>query len=70
MNPKEKAKELVDKFYNVDVISDNMMSSCSIDAKQCALISVNEIIELDVWNCFNKEMLEYWQEVKNKIENL
>lgn len=70
MNPKEKAKELVDKFYNVDVISADMMSSCSIDAKQCALISVNEIIELDVWNCFNKEMLEYWQEVKNKIENL
>ena len=70
MNQKEKAKELVDKFYNVDIISADMMSSCNIDAKQCALISVNEIIELDVWNCFNKEMLEYWQEVKNEIENL
>ena len=70
INFKEKAKELVDKFYNVDVISADMMSSCGIDAKQCALISVNEIIELDVWNCFNKEILEYWQEVKKEIENI
>ena len=70
MNQKEKAKELVDKFYNVDIISADMMSSCNIDAKQCALISVNEIIELDVWNCFNKEILEYWEEVKNEIEKL
>lgn len=35
-----------------------------------SIIDDNEIIELDVWNCFNKEILEYWQEVKNEIENI
>ena len=62
INFKEKAKELFTKF------SGNTVHFYS--AKQCALISVNEIIELDVWNCFNKEILEYWQEVKKEIESI
>ena len=74
MNPKEKAKELVDKFYNVDIISADMMSSCSIDAKQCALISVIEIINnlnyLENIKNMNDLNFEYWQEVYQEIEKL
>ena len=63
MTPKEKAYEVFEKFWLLDCTTEEI-------AKQCALISVNEIIELDVWNCFNKEILEYWQEVKNEIESI
>ena len=62
ISPQEKAEELFTKF------SGNTVHFYS--AKQCALISVNEIIELDVWNCFNKEILEYWLEVKKEIESM
>ena len=69
MIPKEKAKYLVDKFYDVDVISADMMSSCSIDAKQCALIAVDEIIRIENHHK-NHKWVEYWQEVKEEIEKL
>lgn len=66
MKPKEKAKELVDRFgkkvgkelkngsfrYNIEI------------AKQCALIAVDEILDKDGYNN------DYWQEVKQEIEKL
>jgi hypothetical protein len=63
MSPKEKAEDLVDKmlFYT---------------AKECALIAVNEIIRLDIFNCNcewsdeDGDTREYWQEVKQEIEKL
>jgi hypothetical protein len=65
MTPKEKAEDLIDSFvrdgYDL-VMSEDM-------AKRCALIAVNEIIEelivTDFSNSFN-----YWQEVKQEIEQL
>ena len=78
ISPQEKAKYLVDKFYDVDVISADMMSSCSIDAKQCALIAVDEILKdysymQNVRN-YNSNTIHsqrvYWQEVKQEIEKL
>jgi hypothetical protein len=66
MTPKEKAKELVEKYaiwsWNETV--------CDYDvAKQCALIAVNEVIqELIVTDFANR--FPYWQEVKKEIENL
>ncbi len=60
MTPKEKAEELVDKY----------IPFCGIEMTeiQCALIAVNEILKehypQDVKRC------EYWQEVKQEIENL
>ena len=65
MTPKEKAEDLIDSFvrdgYDL-VMSEDM-------AKRCALIAVNEIIEelivTDFSNRFN-----YWQEVKQEIEQL
>jgi len=66
MTPKEKAKELVDKFNVVGLQQ-------RAEAYQCAVIAVDEIIasnpiafdEQD--NCIAKQ---WWQEVKTEIEKI
>ena len=57
MTPKEKAEELVDKFYPMftNSVRDTL-------AKQCALIAVNEILNI---GCIE---VPYWLEVKQEIE--
>ena len=68
MTPKEKAKELIDKMYGDEV--DYMTEE---QAKQCALIAVDEIIEANPIafdeddNCIAKQ---WWKEVKKEIELL
>jgi len=81
MTPKEKAEKLVNKFrdYADGTDSETDRFSPNIErknAKQCALIAVNEILkELDV-EIWGLEMYEafdrqsYWQEVKQEIEKL
>jgi hypothetical protein len=67
MAPKEKAFKLViDKYYNLNCIS------TIDDAKQCALIAVNELIEFTYnYTDYNeKSTKEYWEEVKHEIELL
>ena len=72
MTPKEKAQELIDKF-KIFVIgrSDSLIEN--ENARHCALISVNEIIEANPIafdeqdNCIAKQ---WWQEVKTEIEKL
>jgi hypothetical protein len=65
MTPKEKAKELVNKFYDEIKYMER--------AKKCALIAVNEII-YTVNMCIpyqNEETyVNYWQQVKIEIEKL
>jgi len=82
-SPKEKAKELIDKFYQtfpltMDVITTKGDLSWKYDnwkqAIECALIAVNEIMlaipdASDDDSPYNHE-LKYWQEVKTEIENL
>ena len=69
MIPKEKAKELVDRFYEIQLKSKGYASV--VLAKQCALICVDEIIEDATHDPFNaKTRIEYWQEVKQEIEKL
>ena len=68
MTPQEKANELVHQY----VI--NMPIPFHIeDAKICALIAVDEILEvlysLKLGNALSEE-LEYWEEVKQEIEKL
>ena len=67
MEPKEKAKDLVDKFSNVPLLD-------SYEAKQCALIAVDEIINSNPHsNPLNTDVhstMSYWQEVKQEIEKL
>lgn len=75
MKPTEKAKELVNKFYyslpnNGSYSGINSVESRYNEAKQCALIAVDEI--LFVVRQYNDTQAEftYWKEVKQEIEKL
>ena len=72
MKPKEKAKELIEKFNDY---AQNY--NCGLDLemhhrykKYCALISVNEILEVlyQIFESYDER--KYWQDVKLEIENL
>jgi hypothetical protein len=70
MEAKEKAQELVDKMYGDEL--DYMTEG---QAKQCALIAVDEILNeypnvkpMIVYFTHPRE--RFWQEVKKEIENL
>jgi hypothetical protein len=75
MTPKEKAKELFDKY----TIFQNGYGY-EYKAKQCALIAVDEILKaipseyLDVWqgetNMVINEDVKYWERVKKEIKKL
>lgn len=62
MNAQDKAKELVEKYDQTFTYLESKNK-----AKQCAIIAVDEILNLDY---FSEEGREYWQEIKNEIENL
>ncbi len=65
MTPKEKAKDLVDRYYNLfSVELENTI--CYREAKKCALIAVDEILKVLHTNIENR----YWQQVKQEIELL
>jgi signal transduction histidine kinase len=67
MTPKEKALDLVDKFrHSIEYVY--LQESISI---QCALISVEEVIEaLDEHHWQNRNVTEYYIEVKDELEKL
>lgn len=68
MTPKEKAKELFDKF--------SLSYYHAPNAKQCAFIAVQERIDEGYeWmgggnTEWEKDRYNYWQEVKQEIEKL
>jgi hypothetical protein len=79
MTPKEKAKELVDRFYKKT--SEDMpipTKEQGIDfwlypmykeqAKQCALICINEILKGS--RLFYIEDYDYWNKLKEEINKL
>jgi hypothetical protein len=79
MTPKQKAEELVDKYriflQNTDTeVGEEIL--CTLVAKSCALIAVDEIlnnnnkIPRNVNGLHTFENTSYWQEVKQEIENL
>jgi hypothetical protein len=71
MTPKEKAFELAHKFRLIDIRtseSTTMMISMT-DAKQCALIAVDEILKICV-DSLGLTDLDYWQDVKEEIQKL
>lgn len=64
LEPKRKAEQLVNKYFR----------DINLDwAIECALIAVDEILnmidenDVDIWSF---ELLVYWKEVKQEIENL
>ena len=69
MTPKEKAKELVRKYYTWGINKEGQTLSWA-ESKECALIAIDEVINAIDWHDFetpNKE-IEYYQEVKKEIE--
>lgn len=68
MTPKEKAKELIEKYAFVEIA----YYSSKFEVKQCALIAVNEIINSHLLSdkILNIHPVDYWQEVKQEIEKL
>jgi hypothetical protein len=63
-NPKEKAKELVEKFRISKAITESY-------AKLCALIAVDEIRSCINWNHYPLDReWRFWDEVKQEIEKL
>jgi len=67
MTPKEKAKELVYKFYP-SVQWKLGQEDCLDRAKQCALIAVDEVLNL-CWGG-NKIGIKHWEDIKQEIEKL
>jgi hypothetical protein len=81
MTPKEKAEDIINKMYKVH--SNSASEITFIFAKQCALIAVDEVIEiisdLDSLNDRTEDNLltdsidwkyYYWRDVKKEIELL
>jgi hypothetical protein len=68
MTPKEKAQELYNKFYNTSS-HQHHVESRKDNAKQCALIAVDEILKVSTFFKLITET-EYWNEVKKEIEAL
>jgi hypothetical protein len=74
MIPKEKAKELANKFlrtYKVSLYPP--FNKASDEAKECALIAVDEILDAIDWDYYEgsaQTQQNYWKEVKKEIELL
>ena len=70
MTPAEKAKEIYEKYCNMNSHCDN--------AIECALIAVDEIIKSNPTSQLSDpflgnrtyENVNYWEQVKQEIENL
>jgi hypothetical protein len=77
MTPKEKAKELVFEFkkyayYPKTKDDEIFVNELKTNAKQCALIAVDEIIksQYKVLSGVKKSFYDYWIEIKQEIEKL
>ena len=85
MNEKQKAKELIEKFYEKIYWSTVAKPIVKKEvAKQCAIICVDEILKVDplspspmTWETttvetykdWEQKAYDYWQRVKTEIEN-
>ena len=64
MSPQEKAKELIRKYYSIG----------AIECKNCALIVVDEMLELIdhtplADQDYEEHLIKYYQEVKQELKN-
>ena len=74
MTPIEKAKELVAKFSSFVTTWDCYWDSprneddVIVDAKKCALIAVEELInDCDASSPLGKQRLKFWDDVKSEL---
>jgi len=64
MTAKEKAKELVNKFIQIN--------GNSFFAKECTLLCVNEIIDAIDWHEFEtpNKQINFWLDVRKEINSM
>jgi len=70
MTPKEKANQLVDNYWLMDKINPSLSKE---QAKQCALIAVDELIKIHYLLTTTHDTspsINYWKEVKKELEKL
>jgi hypothetical protein len=65
MTPKEKANDLFDKMHWSMPHPSTTNAETYIISKMCAIVAVDEVIKINPYKARN-----YWQEVKQEIENL
>lgn len=65
MTPKKKAEELLTRYMRF--LPMNLLTR--LDAKQCALIAVDEILTADMF-MMTEEQEQFWEEVKTEIEKI
>ena len=73
MTPKEKAIELHNKILNITFDDRDIPGEPTWVSTKCALIAVDEIIKANPYEVSKTDMdstIDYWQEVKQEIENL
>jgi hypothetical protein len=85
LTPKEKSKELFDKYYDIDDFGYSRGEDSFIywstevlkkQSKQCALIAVDEIMYNNLMDypqhstIFSPHKNDYWQQVKQEINKL
>ncbi len=72
MTPQERAEDLVLKYLRIDNNTKEWFNTHI--AKQCALIAVDEILDLSQIASFRRDNvymeMEYWGEVIKEINNL
>jgi len=70
MTPKETAKELFDKNYQIflDDEDEHFVGTAKRISKQCALIAVENVIENVIMG--DSDEIFYWMEVKQEIKKL
>ena len=69
MTPKEKAEELVLRYLRIDNNTKEWFNSYI--AKQCALIAVEQILEVvRIYETYYDDNFKYWIDVKQEIEKL
>ncbi len=77
MTAKEKAEELVRKYYTFG-LNNPAQSFSWYECKECALIAVDEMRDRLIWhtgasdlgNTILVEDIKYWEEVKTEIQKL
>lgn len=67
MTPQDEAKRIFDQYYNLkNAFGESYMTY--FDAKQCAMIGINE--QIDFWKNEWKVDSTYWNDVKTELEKL
>jgi hypothetical protein len=66
MTPKEKANDILDKFWLLDKVKPMITEK---QAKQCSLIAVDEIISALDSSLLDAD-IEWWKQVRKQIEKI